>query len=74
VVRGSEPHRDHCLLFGPLLPRDPLCAAHVKTRLAAWQTLLSDAPNGSDAHLQAAGWIPWLEDLLHRLPSRGSER
>jgi tRNA A22 N-methylase len=73
VVRGSEPNRSHSLWFGPLLPRDPLCAAHARTRLAAWEALLSDAPEGSDAHLQATAWIPWLEDLLHRLPSGESE-
>jgi len=73
VVRGREPNEEHTLWFGPHLPGDPLCAAHARTKLAAWRTLLSDAPAGSDTHAQAAQWITWLEDLLYRLPPNEPE-
>ena len=60
VLPGEERHAGHALWFGPKLATDPLLDAHRAHVLAHWQRIADTAPEGSNGHARAMGWVLFL--------------
>jgi tRNA A22 N-methylase len=66
---GKSPYAGYVLAFGASLMRHPWAREHAAHLRESWRRLAQDAPEGTEAHSRASGWIEWLD--THMAPNPG---